>query len=80
MLFEMNETLIYIDSRPRAKSTGHAFGFEGNLGMPVIIAGPLITRNSFRGDHIETGPSPNLIINSGHCSARVAGILFRNAI
>jgi hypothetical protein len=27
----MNETLIYTDSRPRAKSTGHAFGFEGNL-------------------------------------------------
>jgi len=35
----MNETLIYTDSRPRAKSTGHAFGFEGNLGMPVIISG-----------------------------------------
>ena len=27
------------DSRPRAKSTGHAFGFEGNLGMLVIISG-----------------------------------------
>ena len=39
LLFEMNETLIYTDSRPRAKSTGHAFGFEGNLGMPVIISG-----------------------------------------
>jgi Mn2+/Fe2+ NRAMP family transporter len=37
----MNETLIYTDTRPRAKSTGHAFGFEGNLGMPVIIAGML---------------------------------------
>ena len=35
----MNETLIYTDSRPRAKSTGHAFGFEGNLGIPVIISG-----------------------------------------
>ena len=35
----MNETLIYTDTRPRAKSTGHAFGFEGNLGMPVIISG-----------------------------------------
>jgi hypothetical protein len=38
-LFKMNETLIYTDTRPRAKSTGHAFGFEGNLGMPVIISG-----------------------------------------
>jgi hypothetical protein len=37
----MNETLIYTDSRPRAKSTGHAFGFEGNLGMPVIVSGML---------------------------------------
>ena len=37
----MNETLIYTDSRPRAKSTGHAFGFEGNLGMPVIVSGLL---------------------------------------
>src|ERR1700722_14740081 len=35
----MNETLIY--NRPRARSTGHAFGFEGNLGMPVIISGML---------------------------------------
>jgi hypothetical protein len=35
----MSEVLIYTDSRPRAKSTGHAFGFEGNLGMGVIIAG-----------------------------------------
>jgi hypothetical protein len=35
----MNEALIYTDSRPRAKSTGHAFGFEGNLGMGVIVAG-----------------------------------------
>jgi hypothetical protein len=34
----MNEHLIYTDTRPRAKSTGHAFGFEGNLGMPVIIS------------------------------------------
>src|ERR1700730_10369539 len=34
----MNETLIYTDSRPRAKGTGHAFGFEGNLGMPVIVS------------------------------------------
>jgi hypothetical protein len=32
------ETLIYTDSRPRAKSTGHAFGFEGNLGMPVVVS------------------------------------------
>jgi hypothetical protein len=37
----VNETLIYTDSRPRARSTGHAFGFEGNLGMPVIISGML---------------------------------------
>src|SRR5271166_1225602 len=37
----MNETLTYTDSRPRAKSTGHAFGFEGNLGLPVIMAGML---------------------------------------
>src|ERR1700747_34340 len=36
---KMNETLIYTDTRPRARSTGHAFGFEGNLGMPVIISG-----------------------------------------
>jgi hypothetical protein len=35
----MSETLIYTDTRPRARSTGHAFGFEGNLGMPVIISG-----------------------------------------
>jgi hypothetical protein len=35
----MEEALIYTDSRPRAKSTGHAFGFDGNLGMGVIIAG-----------------------------------------
>jgi hypothetical protein len=35
----MNDQLTYTDTRPRAKSTGHAFGFEGNLGMPVIIAG-----------------------------------------
>ena len=34
----MNDSLIYTDSRPRAKATGHAFGFEGNLGMPVIVA------------------------------------------
>ena len=34
----MNDYLIYTDSRPRARSTGHAFGFEGNLGMPVIVA------------------------------------------
>jgi hypothetical protein len=37
----MNETLIYTDTRPRARSTGHAFGFEGNLGMPVILSGML---------------------------------------
>src|ERR1700675_2309123 len=35
----MNEALIYTDTRPRARSTGHAFGFEGNLGLPVIISG-----------------------------------------
>ena len=35
----MNENIIYTDTRPRARSTGHAFGFEGNLGMPVIISG-----------------------------------------
>ncbi|HEY0791392.1 MAG TPA: hypothetical protein VGD78_10055 [Chthoniobacterales bacterium] len=34
----MDNTLIYTDTRPRAKSTGHAFGFEGNLGLPVIIS------------------------------------------
>jgi hypothetical protein len=34
----MEEGLIYTDSRPRAKSTGHAFGFEGNLGMVLIVA------------------------------------------
>jgi hypothetical protein len=34
----MNENLIYTDSRPRAKGTGHAFGFEGNQGMPVIVS------------------------------------------
>jgi hypothetical protein len=37
----MNETLIYTDTRPRARSTGHAFGFEGNPGVPVIISGML---------------------------------------
>ena len=35
----MNDNLIYTDTRPRARSTGHAFGFEGNLGMAVIISG-----------------------------------------
>jgi len=53
-LFKMNETLIYTDSRPRAKSTGHAFGFEGNLGMPVIISGMLsvfILTLSLNGDN-----------------------------
>jgi hypothetical protein len=35
----MDQGLIYTDSRPRAKSTGHAFGFEGNLGMGVVVAG-----------------------------------------
>jgi hypothetical protein len=35
----MDERLIYTDTRPRARSTGHAFGFEGNLGMGVIAAG-----------------------------------------
>jgi hypothetical protein len=34
----MSDGLIYTDSRPRAKSTGQAFGFEGNLSMPVMIA------------------------------------------
>ncbi len=34
----MEGNLIYTDTRPRAKSTGHAFGFEGNLGMPVIVS------------------------------------------
>jgi hypothetical protein len=34
----MSDSLIYTDSRPRAKATGHAFGFEGNLGMPVIVS------------------------------------------
>jgi hypothetical protein len=34
----MNENLLYTDSRPRAKGTGYAFGFEGNLGMPVIVS------------------------------------------
>jgi hypothetical protein len=41
LLPNMNETLNYTDSRPRARSTGHAFGFEGNLGMPVVISGML---------------------------------------
>ena len=41
LLSNMNETLIYTDTRPRARSTGHAFGFEGNLGMPVVISGML---------------------------------------
>jgi len=35
----MSEALVYTDTRPRARSTGHAFGFEGNLGMPVIVSG-----------------------------------------
>jgi hypothetical protein len=34
----VNDSLIYTDSRPRAKATGYAFGFEGNLGMPVIVS------------------------------------------
>src|SRR3954471_24131110 len=34
----INEMLVYTDTRPRAKGTGHAFGFEGNLGLPVIIS------------------------------------------
>jgi hypothetical protein len=34
----MNDSLIYTDSRPRAKGTGHAFGFEGNLGLPIIVS------------------------------------------
>jgi hypothetical protein len=41
LLSNMNETLIYTDTRPRARSIGHAFGFEGNLGMPVVISGML---------------------------------------
>ena len=41
LLPNMNETLNYTDSRPRARSTGHAFGFESNLGMAVIISGML---------------------------------------
>ena len=50
----MNETLIYTDSRPRAKSTGHAFGFEGNLGMPVVISGMIsvfVLTMSLNGDN-----------------------------
>jgi hypothetical protein len=35
----MTDNLIYTDTRPRARSTGHAFGFEGNLGLPVVISG-----------------------------------------
>jgi hypothetical protein len=35
----MNDNLIYTDTRPRARSTGHAFGFEGNLGLPVVVSG-----------------------------------------
>jgi hypothetical protein len=34
----MAQDLTYTDTRPRAKSTGHAFGFEGNLGMVLIVA------------------------------------------
>jgi hypothetical protein len=34
----MEQDLMYTDTRPRAKSTGHAFGFEGNLGMVLIVA------------------------------------------
>ena len=34
----MDDKLVYTDTRPRATSTGHAFGFEGNLGLPVIIS------------------------------------------
>jgi hypothetical protein len=37
----MNEPLTYTDTRPRARSTGHAFGFEGDLGMPIIVSGML---------------------------------------
>src|SRR3954454_23517883 len=34
----MDEMLVYTDTRPRAKGTGHAFGFEGNLGLPVMVS------------------------------------------
>ena len=34
----MDEVLVYTDTRPRAKGTGHAFGFEGNLGLPVVVS------------------------------------------
>jgi hypothetical protein len=34
----MDDNLIYTDTRPRAKSTGYAFGFQGNLGLALIIA------------------------------------------
>src|SRR5271165_4812261 len=50
----INETLSYTDSRPRAKSTGHGFGFEGNLGMPVIISSMIsvfILTLLLNGDH-----------------------------
>ena len=35
----IEEGLLFTDTRPRAKATGHAFGFEGNLGMVVIASG-----------------------------------------
>jgi hypothetical protein len=34
----MDEMLVYTDTRPRAKGAGHAFGFEGNLGLPVVVS------------------------------------------
>ncbi|MBV8901927.1 MAG: hypothetical protein JOY92_17640 [Verrucomicrobia bacterium] len=34
----MDEMLVYTDTRPRAKGAGHAFGFEGNLGVPVVVS------------------------------------------
>lgn len=34
----MDEMLVYTDTRPRAKGAGHAFGFEGNLGFPVVVS------------------------------------------
>jgi hypothetical protein len=30
--------LVVVETRSRARNTGHAFGFAGNLGLPFILA------------------------------------------
>ena len=30
--------LVVVETRSRARNTGHAFGFRGNLGLPFIVS------------------------------------------